>query len=89
MYLRIYPSVCLCIFMYLAIRPPVCRLPVRLSIHNCRSVFYLPVYFSVDVSVFIYGTILPPVCVSVCTLPNLICPQVSSPVPVRAKQLYL
>jgi hypothetical protein len=53
MYLRIYPSVCLCIFMYLVIHAPVCRLSVRPSIHNCRYICVSSIYLSISLSIFL------------------------------------
>jgi hypothetical protein len=79
-YLRIYHSACLCIFMYLAIHPQVCRLSVRSSIHNCRSIICLySTYLSISVSIYPSLCSYPPASLCICTLPNLICPKFRHP----------
>ena len=59
-HVHVYLSIHLCIFMYLAIRSLVCRVPAHSSIQICRSLLY-HVSLSVDISIFIYVAICPSV----------------------------
>jgi hypothetical protein len=89
-YVSAYLSIRLSMYLYVFSYPSAILSFVRPFIHPQLSIYYSSsVSLSISLSVFLSLCNYPPASLCICILPNLICPQVSSPVPVRATQLYL